>query len=161
MAHLGIVQKCCLLHAENGQNPFLTVINKHNCFEECVTNPLTFVNNSHHSFVRIHGKLSIVIGLKCTQWFVGQLVQSADHWLIPSSFILCCDFIINNKSSVSFGVSQITRTVYMLPLIRSGLDGKISANGLWVFISAGSNKQYINFSDRWMWLTWKINSALH
>lgn len=33
-------------------------------------------------------------------------MQSADHWLIPLSLALCCDFIISNKSSVCVRVFQ-------------------------------------------------------
>lgn len=119
MAHLGIVQKCFVFYIQRMTGTLFRLINKHNnCFEECVTNPLTHVSNSHHdAFTCIHGKVSIGFGLKHNYCSVlgGQLMQSADHWLIH--------FIINNISSVCVGVSQIARTVYMLPLIRSKWPG--------------------------------------
>lgn len=83
------------------------------------------------------------------------MTVDADHWLIPFSFMLCCDFIINNKSSVCVGVSQITRTVYMLPLIGSKWPGWEKYQQMncgccaRLFISAESNKQaFISLADQ-------------
>lgn len=66
MAHLGIVQKCFVFYIQRMTGTLFRLINKHNnCFEECVTNPLTHVSNSHHdAFTCIHGKVSIGFGLK-------------------------------------------------------------------------------------------------
>lgn len=112
----------CLLHTENDRNPSQTVINKHNNrFEECVPNPPAYVNNSYHPFYAFMRSTLVLNVINVLNW--GQLIQSADHWFILSSFTLCCYFIINNKLSVCVGVSQITRTVYMLHLIRSKWTG--------------------------------------
>lgn len=64
--HIWVLFKSVVCYMQGmARAPLQTVINKHNCFEECFANPPTFVNNSHLSFVCMHGKVSIVIGLKC------------------------------------------------------------------------------------------------
>lgn len=88
----------CLLHTENDQSPDS---NKHNnYFEECVTNPPTYVNNSYHPLYAIIGKRATPLDLNVINVLHrGQLILSAaDHCFFPSGFPLYSDFIINNKS---------------------------------------------------------------